>query len=124
MVPEFEEKMGSTPVGDVSEPFRTKFGWHILTVTGKHAPGTRTLDEAKEDLGKSLARSKQMQAVKQMIDDARTSMKIEVLLPEPKLPAPTPGAPAPIPAAPPAASNPEAPAPSGATAGAETKEST
>lgn len=33
MVPEFEEKMKNTPVGQISEPFQTQFGWHILQVT-------------------------------------------------------------------------------------------
>jgi peptidyl-prolyl cis-trans isomerase SurA len=33
MVPQFEEKMKSTTVGQISEPFQTQFGWHILQVT-------------------------------------------------------------------------------------------
>lgn len=33
MVPQFEEKMKSTPVGQFSEPFQTQFGWHVLQVT-------------------------------------------------------------------------------------------
>ncbi|AXY60332.1 peptidylprolyl isomerase [Acinetobacter sp. WCHAc010052] len=33
MVPEFEEKMKNTPVGQISEPFQSQFGWHILEVT-------------------------------------------------------------------------------------------
>jgi len=33
MVPQFEEKMKSTPVGQISEPFQTQFGWHVLQVT-------------------------------------------------------------------------------------------
>ncbi len=32
MVPKFEEVAWETPVGDVSEPFSTPFGFHILTV--------------------------------------------------------------------------------------------
>ncbi len=32
MVPEFDEKMKNTPVGQISEPFQTQFGWHILQV--------------------------------------------------------------------------------------------
>lgn len=32
MVPQFEQTMNATPVGELSEPFRTQFGWHILQV--------------------------------------------------------------------------------------------
>lgn len=31
-VPEFEKLTQTQPVGDISEPFRTQFGWHILQV--------------------------------------------------------------------------------------------
>lgn len=32
MVREFEQMMQQTPVGEISKPFRSKFGWHILQV--------------------------------------------------------------------------------------------
>jgi peptidyl-prolyl cis-trans isomerase SurA len=32
MVPEFEQAMNDTPVGAISEPVRTQFGWHIVLV--------------------------------------------------------------------------------------------
>ena len=35
MVPEFEKAMQATAVGDISEPVRTTFGWHILEVEGR-----------------------------------------------------------------------------------------
>lgn len=35
MVPEFEAAMASTDIGEVSEPVRSEFGWHILEVTGR-----------------------------------------------------------------------------------------
>ena len=35
MVPEFEQRMKDTPVGQISEPFQSQFGWHILQVTDK-----------------------------------------------------------------------------------------
>jgi peptidyl-prolyl cis-trans isomerase SurA len=50
MVPEFEEKMTSTPVGKYSQPFQTQFGWHILEVTD-----TRQQDMTKE-YQKNMAR--------------------------------------------------------------------
>ena len=37
MVYPFEEKAYTTPVGSISEPFRTRFGYHILKVTDKRA---------------------------------------------------------------------------------------
>jgi peptidyl-prolyl cis-trans isomerase SurA len=37
MVYPFEEKAYNTPVGSVSEPFRTRFGYHILKVTDKRS---------------------------------------------------------------------------------------
>ncbi|KZZ73256.1 molecular chaperone SurA, partial [Oleiphilus sp. HI0132] len=33
MVPAFEQTMTQTNVGELSEPFRSQFGWHILQVT-------------------------------------------------------------------------------------------
>ena len=32
MVPEFEQAMNATAVGEISEPVRTQFGWHIIQV--------------------------------------------------------------------------------------------
>lgn len=43
MVPEFEQHMKDTPVGQISEPFQSQFGWHILQVTD-----TRQQDMTKE----------------------------------------------------------------------------
>ncbi len=104
MVPEFEEKMLSTPVGEVSEPFKTQYGWHILTVLAKHEAGEKTLDDVKDDIAKTLSRPKQMEVVKQMIEDARKETKIETFLPEP------PEAPKPAEAAAPEGAAPAAPA--------------
>ncbi|MEJ2478958.1 MAG: peptidylprolyl isomerase [Acidihalobacter sp.] len=35
MVPQFQKVMNETPVGKVSQPFRTPYGWHILEVLGR-----------------------------------------------------------------------------------------
>ncbi|MGH1460624.1 MAG: peptidylprolyl isomerase [Neptuniibacter sp.] len=35
MVPEFEQVMNTTPVNQISSPFESRFGWHILTVLDK-----------------------------------------------------------------------------------------
>ncbi len=33
MVPEFDQAAFELPVGEVSEPIKTQFGWHLLVVT-------------------------------------------------------------------------------------------
>lgn len=60
MVAEFEEMMDKTAIGDVSKPFRTQFGWHILQVEGrreadisdkvKRSNAERALTAQKQDI--------------------------------------------------------------------------
>jgi peptidyl-prolyl cis-trans isomerase SurA len=42
-VPEYESVAGLLEPGQISEPFRSQFGWHLLEVTGR-----RTIDETEE----------------------------------------------------------------------------
>ncbi|MEX2332710.1 MAG: peptidylprolyl isomerase, partial [Pseudohongiella sp.] len=35
MPPEFEEVVRDLDIGELSEPFRTSFGWHVAEVTGR-----------------------------------------------------------------------------------------
>ncbi|MGD2166862.1 MAG: peptidylprolyl isomerase [Gammaproteobacteria bacterium] len=46
-VPEFAEKMTSQEIGEISEPFRTRFGWHILEVTDRRSYDTT--DDLKQN---------------------------------------------------------------------------
>lgn len=45
-VPEFEEKLASLPLRTLSEPFQTRFGWHIVEVLDRRSYDTT--DEIKE----------------------------------------------------------------------------
>lgn len=51
MVPEFEATMNRTAIGEVSRPFQTQFGWHIVEVTDR-----RTYD-GTEEVRKARARA-------------------------------------------------------------------
>ncbi len=51
MVPEFEQTMDETAVGSISQPFLSRFGWHILQVEER-----RTQDFADE-MRESTARN-------------------------------------------------------------------
>jgi len=58
LVPEYHKTADALDIGSVSEPFRTRFGWHILEVTDR-----RTVDETTENkrrkVRKQLLRQKQ-----------------------------------------------------------------
>lgn len=68
MVPEFEDVAFSLPVGEVSEPVRTQFGWHLLEVLEKD--DARPKDEA------TLQREKQ-QAFQQWLQEQVVAYNVD-----------------------------------------------
>jgi peptidyl-prolyl cis-trans isomerase C len=51
MVPAFDEAAFTLPVGQVSEPVRTDFGYHIIKISSRTA---KTFEEAKPEIEKQL----------------------------------------------------------------------
>jgi len=83
MVPEFETVMNETAVGALSDPFKTDYGWHILTVKARHKAGTMTFEEVHEDLASRLLLDKKREMFSQMAKEGRKQFPIEALyLPE------------------------------------------
>jgi peptidyl-prolyl cis-trans isomerase D len=54
MVKPFSDRAFSMNAGDISEPVRTNFGWHIIKVEKVNPEKTLTLDEAEADIRKKL----------------------------------------------------------------------
>ena len=83
MVPEFAEAAFNQKVGQVGEPVRTQFGWHVIKVTDKKPAGTVSYDEVKKQLLAYLKTDKQRKAVQEMLKSMRDSAKVENTLPAP-----------------------------------------
>lgn len=81
MVPEFAEAAFSAKPGDISEPVRTQFGWHVIKVTEKKPAGTVPYDEVKDQIIAYLKSAKQREAVQAVLKKLKDSAQIESTLP-------------------------------------------
>lgn len=59
MVPEFEEAAFALPVGKVSSPVKTQFGYHIILITDHKEPAQAEYEEVKDDVQGVLLYQKQ-----------------------------------------------------------------
>ena len=55
MVKPFADAAFALQAGEISEPVRTQFGWHIIKVEKVNPAKTKSLEEAKAEIGKQLA---------------------------------------------------------------------
>lgn len=75
MVPEFAEAAFKLDKGQVSDPVKTQFGWHIIKVEDKRIKPTPTYDQVKGQLQNYVARRAQAE----LVDNLRKSATIERL---------------------------------------------
>jgi len=60
MVAPFSDKAFSMAVGEVSDPVRTRFGWHLIKVEKINPASSQTLAEATDQIKNQLSREKAM----------------------------------------------------------------
>jgi peptidyl-prolyl cis-trans isomerase C len=75
MVPEFAEAAFKLDKGQISDPVKTQFGWHIIQIEDKRTKPTPTYDEVKGQLQNYIARRAQAE----LVDNLRKSATIERL---------------------------------------------
>lgn len=79
LVPEFREVMNSTPAGQLSKPFKSPYGWHVLEVMGRRA--TDSSAEYREQQARTVLRNRkydeELQAwLRQIRDEAYVEIKL------------------------------------------------
>jgi peptidyl-prolyl cis-trans isomerase C len=72
----FDSVAFATPLGQISEPFRTQFGYHIVRVEDKTAPGPSTFEQVQPQLMRVLYNQRTREVVNAMIDRLREKAKI------------------------------------------------
>ena len=78
MVPEFEQYAFRLKAGEMSEPFKTRFGYHIIKVTGKKEGAQLSFEEVKESLHRRLMAEKQKDIFDTMIEDLKKEAKLNI----------------------------------------------
>jgi peptidyl-prolyl cis-trans isomerase C len=78
MVPAFEAVAFALPVGEISAPVQTQFGYHVIKVTERSAAHVKPLEEVQDDIREKLL----SQSVDALLDDLRSKAKVEVVNPE------------------------------------------
>ena len=79
MVQEFEDVIFSLKENEISDIFRTVFGFHIAKVYQKKPEGFSDFGEVREAIEKSLHRQKQERAVENFLDRLRAKAVIQEL---------------------------------------------
>ncbi len=98
MVAPFAEAAFKLQPGQISDPVKTQFGWHIIKVEEKRVKPVPTFDEMKEQVDQYLVRKAQQDVILKL----REAAKVERTEAAPKVPEPAAKAPEPAPAPAPA----------------------
>lgn len=78
MVPEFDKVVFTLNKGDISEPVKTQFGWHVIKLEDKRDSKPPSFDTVKGGLMSGMVRQKAVE----VITGLRTSAKIDIVDPE------------------------------------------
>lgn len=79
MVPEFEEiAFTLKDVGEISDVVRTKFGFHIIQLTGKQPAKQLSLDEVRERIVRQLESNKRREIRQSLAKQLREKATVEI----------------------------------------------
>jgi peptidyl-prolyl cis-trans isomerase C len=79
--PAYDAVAFSLEVGSLSDPVRSRVGYHIIKVTDKKKEGLATLDESRDQLTGFLRSEKSNMQLQELVDQLRKEAKIEILIP-------------------------------------------
>jgi parvulin-like peptidyl-prolyl isomerase len=78
MVKEFEDVAFSLDIGEVSEPVKTDFGYHIIKVTDKQEASKQSFEEVEEQIKFSLLQQKQQAVLITYINQLMAKANVEI----------------------------------------------
>ncbi|MBK7865490.1 MAG: peptidylprolyl isomerase [Archangiaceae bacterium] len=77
MVPEFERVAFNLPIGGISDPIRTKFGWHVIKVEERRAVAAKGFEELKDQLRNKMLQEQLEKYTNQYVLELRAQAVVE-----------------------------------------------
>jgi parvulin-like peptidyl-prolyl isomerase len=77
MVEEFEDVVFNLNPGQISDVFRTRFGFHIAKLYDRKASVTQSLGDVNESIVRELKQRKHNEAIEEFLDDLKSKAEIE-----------------------------------------------
>jgi parvulin-like peptidyl-prolyl isomerase len=77
MVEEFEDVVFNLGLGEISDVFRTRFGFHIAKVYDRKPAAVSELKEVKGEIVETLKEQMRGKAIDEFIDGLKNKAKIE-----------------------------------------------
>jgi parvulin-like peptidyl-prolyl isomerase len=77
MVPEFEQAAYALGAGELSEPVRTQFGWHLIQLHDKIPSKVTPFEEIKEKVIEYLTERKKDKVFEEFLDGLKAQATIE-----------------------------------------------
>lgn len=79
MVPEFEEAAFELPIGEVSQPVQTQFGYHLIKVEDKNEGSAQDFEAVKEVAVRELLKQKQENKYIDFMNQLRGKYGVQIL---------------------------------------------
>jgi len=78
LMPEFERACNMLEPGDISDPVKTKLGYHIIKLTDRKKPVLRPLSEVRDEIRANVRKTKRQAKFNRLLDRLSEETDIEV----------------------------------------------
>lgn len=78
VLPEFAARLFTQKPGEVSEPFKSRMGWHLLVIEQVNEPGTVSFEKTKAGLERMQAAPLRQKAIGDLLAQARAIYRVEL----------------------------------------------
>lgn len=75
---EFKAVIESLKPGEISQPFKTRFGWHIMKLNGRQEPRALLIDKDWEKIETWALNLKRQKEIKQWLEEIKKDVYVEV----------------------------------------------